>query len=62
MSDEIDRICEQIESTDEKSAGDIFVALTRAQMKEVLTRLDERMRKRQKILARIKRIAAVIDG
>ena len=62
MGDEIDEICERIESADEKEAGEIFLSLTRAQMKEVIARLSERVRRRKKILDRIKRIAAAIDA
>lgn len=62
MSDKIDRICEQLESVDEKHAGDIFLSLTHAQMKEVIARMNERLRRQQKKLARIKRIAAAINA
>ena len=62
VSDKIDSICERLELVDEKSAGEIFLALTKAQMKEVIARMSERLRKRQKTLARIKRIAAAIDA
>ena len=62
MSDEIDRICEEMEAADEKTAGEIIHSLTKVQMHEVAARMAERARRAQENLARLKRVMGDIDA